>query len=168
MEYLQVFDEEGNELKEKIARSDKLNIEKGKYFKIVLLIIENDKHEFLVEKTSNERNNVFSFLGGHVTYGNSNIKTVIKEAKEEIGIDITEDEIKYVDTIKHDIAYCDIFYMNKNIDLKDIKVQEEEVDSVYWMSKEEIFDLDKRGEFRHRNMNGFEKILKYIDKTNNR
>lgn len=162
MEYLQVFDENKNILNEKIARSDKFNIEKGKYFMIVLLIIENDKHKFLVEKTSIERNNVFAFLGGHVTYGDSNIKTVVKEAKEEIGIDITEDEIEYIDTTKHDIAFSDTFYIKKNIDLKDIKVQEEEVDSVYWMSKEEIFELDKKGEFRHRNISNFEKVLKYL------
>ncbi|MDO4962707.1 MAG: NUDIX hydrolase [bacterium] len=165
MEYLQLFDEEGNELKEKIARSDKFNIEKGKYFKIILLIIENEKHEFLIEKTSNERNNVFAFLGGHVTYGDSNIKTVIKEAKEELGIDIKEYEIKFVDTIKHDIAYCDTFYTHKNINLKDIKVQEEEVDSVYWMSKEEIFNLDKKGEFRHSNIQNFKKVLDYLKKV---
>ena len=145
--------------KEKVKK----DLEKGKYFMIVLIFIENDNHEFLIQKTSKEKGGMYAITGGHVSFGDNNIKTVIKEAKEELGININEKEIKYIDTIKHDIAFCDTFYIHQNINLDDITLQKEEVENIYWLTKEEIYKLDKEGKFRHRNIYNFEKVLKYIE-----
>ena len=164
MEYIQLFDENKNMLNEGIERSRKENIPEGKYFMIILLFIENDNHEFLIQKTSKERDNVFATTGGHVSLGDNNIKTVIKEAKEELGIDLKEDEIEFVYSKKHHIAYCDTFYVHKNIDIKDIKVQKEEVDYVEWMSVDKINKLIEEDKFRKRNVEKFRKVLEYIDK----
>ena len=162
MEYLQLFDENKNMLKETVTRDNKQDMKKGNYFMIILLFIENDKHEFLIQKTSKERGSVYATTGGHVSYGDDNITTVIKEAKEELGITLTKDEIVFIDSEKHDIAYCDIFYVHKNIPIEDFKTQKEEVDQVYWMSEEKIDKLIKEEKFRKRNIEQYQKVLKYI------
>ena len=55
MEYLQLFDDNKIMLEEKIARSEKKNVQTGRYFMIVLVFIENDEHKFLIQKTSSEK-----------------------------------------------------------------------------------------------------------------
>ena len=162
MEYLQLFDENKNMLKETITRDNEMNIEKGIYFMIILLFLENDKHEFLIQKTSKNRGSVYATTGGHVSYGDDNITTVIKEAKEELGITLSKDDIVLVDSQKHDVAYCDVFYVHKNIPIEDFKIQKEEVDAVYWMSQDEIAKLIKEDKFRKRNIKKYQKVLEYI------
>ena len=162
MEYLQLFDENKNMLKETIARDNKLNVKNGNYFMIVLLFIENDKHEFLIQKTSKESKSVYAVPGGHVSYGDDNITTVIKEAKEELDLELVKDEIILIASEKLDIAYCDIFYVHKNIPIEDFKLQKEEVDSVYWMREEEINNLIKEDKFRKSNIDKYYKVLEYL------
>ena len=162
MEYLQLFDEDKNVLKETVTRDNKKSIKKGNYFMIILLFLENDKHEFLIQKTYKERDSVYATTGGHVSYGDDNITTVIKEAKEELGITLSKEDIVFIDSEKHDVAYCDVFYAHKNIPIEDFKIQEDEVDAVYWMSQDEINSLIKEGKFRKGNINQYQKVLKYI------
>lgn len=164
MEYLQLFDENKNMLKETITRANKMNIEKGKYFMIILLFLGNDKHEFLIQKTSKNRGSVYATTGGHVSYKDDAVTTVIKEAKEELGITLSKDDIVFIDSQKHDVAYCDVFYAHKNIPIEDFKIQKSEVDAVYWMSQDEIERLIKEDKFRKGNIKEYQKVLEYLKK----
>ena len=161
MEYLQLFDDDKNMLPEKIARSEEKNVPTGRYFMIVLIFIENDRHEFLIQKTSSERKCEFATTGGHVTYGDNGLITAIKEVEEELGVKIEEKEIKFVDSIKYPIAYCEIYYVHKNININDVTLQEEEVESVDWYSVDEINELILNKQFRKGNIDAFEKVLNF-------
>lgn len=86
-------------LNEKIERSLKLTLTGNKYCMLIMLFIENDKGEFLLQKTSKSRNSEIATTGGHVTYGDDGFKTTIKEAKEELGVNLLPEDLKYVDTI---------------------------------------------------------------------
>lgn len=162
MEYLQVFDDEKNILEEKIERSKKLNLENGRYFMIILVFIENSEHKFLIQKTSFERNFEYATTGGHVTYGDTSLETVIKEIKEELGTIVEKDEITFIDSIKYPKAYADIYYIKKDLDIDNLIIQKEEVDSLMWLSTDEIQDLINKKEFRKGNIEPFNKVLKYI------
>lgn len=161
MEYLQLFDEDKNMLQEKIARSEEKNVQPGKYFMVVLVFIENDKHKFLIQKTSSKRDSEYATTGGHVTFGDNGLQTVVKEVEEELGVQIQENEVEFVDSIKHSIAYCEIYYVHKNINKEDLKLQEEEVESADWYSIEEIQSLIENGQLRKGNIKPFEKILSW-------
>lgn len=167
MEYLQLFDDNKIMLEEKIARSEKKNVQTGRYFMIVLVFIENDEHKFLIQKTSSEKDSEYATTGGHVTYGDTSMKTVIKEVKEELDVDIQENEIEFIDSIKHSLAYCDIYYVHKNIKIDELILQEEEVESVDWYSFAEIQSFIDNGEFRKGNIKPFEKVLDW-KKVNNK
>ena len=167
MEFLQVFDVNGNPINEKVSRAEKLNLSEGKYFMIVLIFIENDKGEFLLQKTSKSRNSCIATTGGHVSYGDSSFDTVIKECKEELGTDIVPDEIKYVGTIASKCGLIDIYYTKMNIDIESITIQPEEVESVNWYTKEQIFDLIDKKELREGNIKPFEKVLDYRKNISN-
>ena len=158
MELLQLFDENKNMLNESIERNRKKELEPGKYFMIILLFIHDEK-KFLIQKTSVNRESEYATTGGHVTFGDDVLTTVIKEAKEELGLVLNENEIEEIETITHKLAHVGIYYCNKKIDIDKLKIQEEEVDSLYWMSVDEINELIKEDKFRKSNIIPFQKVL---------
>lgn len=86
--------------------------------------------------------------GGHVNAGEFGRQALIREVKEELGIEITDDDIKYLVgsssiTIQGDIInkhYNECYIINKTVDLSDIKLQEEEVTDIKYFSKEEVLE----------------------------
>lgn len=165
MEYLQVFDENKIAIDEKIERSLKRTLNNGKHFMIILLFIQNEDKKFLIQKTSISKGNVFATTGGHVTYNDSSLETVIKEAKEELNLVLNTNDVTFVDTIDCEICFCDIYYTNKKINMNYIELQEEEVEEIYWLSETEIFDLIKNDKFRKGNIEPFNRVLEYVKKN---
>ena len=166
MEYLQVFDKEKNMLNEKISREDKFSLKDGKHFMVVIVFIENSECKFLLQKTSSNRDSCIATTGGHVTFGDDGFKTVQKEAKEELGLNLLPSEYNYIDTFDYKNGFLEIYYVKKEIDINKLKLQEEEVESVNWYSIDEINDLIKENKLRKGNIKPFEKILKYRSKIN--
>lgn len=161
MEYLQLFDKSKNMIDEKISREDKKLVKDGKHFMIVLLFIENNG-KFLIQLTSSSKKHEYATTGGHVTYGDTSLQTVIKEAKEELNLDLAPDDVKYIETIDYNICFCDVYYCNTKIDTSNIKLQLEEVENIYWLSDSEIEKLISDGKFRKSNIESYNKVKEYI------
>ena len=164
MEYLQVFDINRNKLNEKVSRDEKYKLPTDKYFMVVLIFIENDKGEFLLQKTSESRNSCIATTGGHVSYGDSSLDTVIKECKEELGLDILPSNLVFIDTEIFKNGLLDTYYIRMNVDIDTLTLQEEEVESVNWYSREQIFDLIEKNEFREGNIEPFKRVVEYLNK----
>lgn len=158
MEYLNLYDKDGNLTEEKGIRGVKTD----KLVGIVIIFIENSKGEFLIQKTSSERNSVFATTGGHVTYGQTFKEAIINEVKEELGLDITSDDVKEIKTYIREYYIQKVYYMKKNIDIKDITIQESEVEYVKWLDKEMINNLIENNEFREGNIPGYQYIINNI------
>ena len=163
MEYLDLYDENQNLIGEKILRAKGMKLESGKFIKIVIVFIKNDEDKFLIQKTSKEKGSVFATTGGLVSSGYTSDETIVKEIEEELGLIINFNELKHIETIKREHAFQDTYYLEKNIDIKDIKVQEEEVEYVKWLSIEEIKELINKGEFREGNIIPFLNLLESIN-----
>ena len=157
IEYLNLYDKEGNLVNEKGIRGVPSNYLKG----IVIIYIENSKGEFLIQKTSKSRGSVFATTGGHVDYGDTFDSTIIKEVKEELGLDISNDLVKEVTSFTYDTDIQKVYYLKKDIDIKDITIKEDEVEYVKWMSIDEIKELIDKNEYREGNIDGFNYILEH-------
>lgn len=163
MEYLDLYDENQNLIGEKILRTKGMKLESGKFIKIVIVFIKNDEDKFLIQKTSKEKGSVFATTGGLVSSGYTSDETIVKEIEEELGLIINFNELKHIETIKREHAFQDTYYLEKNIDINDIKIQEEEVEYVKWLSIDEIKELIKKGEFREGNIIPFLNLLESIN-----
>lgn len=155
MEYLNLYDRNGNLLKEKGIRGVKTDNLVG----IVIIFIENSKGEFLIQKTSSEKDSLFATTGGHVTYGLTFKDAIIKEVEEELGIDISNDNIIEVNTYIREFYIQKVFYLKKDINIEDIIIQESEVDYVKWIDKDSINKLIENKEFRESNIEGYQYII---------
>lgn len=164
MEYLQLFDENRNIVDEKIERKSNhvYTLPRNRFYMVVLIFIQNDKGEFLMQKTSKSRSSVIATTGGHVTYGDTSLETVVKECEEELGLSINVNNIEHVCSDIYNDCILDTYYTKMNIDIKDLVLQKEEVESVNWYTKDQIIDLINKGEFREGNIKGFYKVLEHI------
>ena len=161
-EYTDLYDENKNLTGEKLFREKgtKLIVPKGRYSIVVLAFIENPKGEFLFQMTSKRKKNVWATTGGHVKSGQTSKEAIIEEIKEELGIDINEDEVKLFKTYKYDDAFKDVFYIKKDIDINSLTYQEDEVEYVKYLTKDEILDLiNNDGNIRKTNIDAFLDII---------
>ena len=140
MELLDLYDDEGNALNITIERGSKL--EKGNVM-LSIVFIKNSENKYLIQKTSEEKGSEYSSTGGHVTHNENGITTIIRELKEELGLDVNKDEIKTIGLIKNPDKPCviNLYLLEKDIDINELKLQDEEVESVNWMTSEEIIKL---------------------------
>lgn len=158
MEYLNLYDKEGNLTNEKGIRGEKTD----KLVGIVIIFIENSNGEFLIQKTSKSRENVYATTGGHVSYGSTFKETVINEVKEELGIDISNDDVIEMNTYIREKVIQKVYYLKKNININDIIIQEDEVEKIEWLSKKQINKLIDNNEFRKSNIEGYKYIIDNI------
>ena len=122
-------------------------IEKGKevplgsYYITVVVFIENEQGEFLLQKRVMKKDGKWATTGGHPKSGESSLQGIVTEIEEELGINVKENELTLFKTIQTEDDFVDLYYLRKNIDIRDIKIQEEEVEKVMWASREEITKL---------------------------
>ncbi len=161
-EYTDLYDENKNLTGEKLFREKgtKLIVPKGRYSVVVLVFIENSKGEFLFQMTSKRKKNVWATTGGHVKSGQTSKEAIIEEIKEELGIDINEDEVKLFKTYKYNDAFKDVFYIKKDIDINSLTYEKDEVEYVKYLTKDEILDLiNNNGNIRKTNIDAFLDII---------
>ena len=140
----------------------------GKYILVVLVFIQNSKGEFLIQKRSLKKDGKFASTGGHPKSGESSIQGMLTEIKEEIGLDVDEKELELVFVGKTDInrAFYDIYYLKKDIDIKDLILEKQEVDFVEWYSVEHIKKLIEDGLFLENHADEFFRVLDYLESKN--
>lgn len=140
MELLDLYDDNGNKIGKTIERNKKFT--EGNIM-LSIAFIKNKEGKYLIQKTSKEKKSHYSSTGGHVTHDEDGLTTIIRELKEELGLNIDKNDIKLISLEKHPERPCliNLYLLEKDIDIKELKLQKEEVDSVYWMTKEEINSL---------------------------
>lgn len=135
-------------------------IPENTYIMMVVIFIQNDNDEFLIQKRSIDKGGKWATTGGHPKSGESSLEGIITEVKEELGITINN-PILFKQAHGKD-TICDLYYIRKNIDIKSIKIQQEEVDNVKWASIEEIEHLMQNNEFNKGHYMMFKDCLNFL------
>ena len=137
-------------------------VPEGKYIIVILVMIQNSKGEFLIQKRSKQKDGKYAATGGHVKTGQTSVEGMIDEIQEEIGLEVKPEELELLYSAREDEAqvFFDLYYMKKDIEIKDLVLQEEEVESVEWKTIEEIDELIKQDMFL---INHAEEVYRTID-----
>lgn len=149
-EYFDVLNENGA-YAERIESREECH-SKGFWHKAVAVYIINSKNQVLLQKRSSTKKlwpNLWDIsAGGHVLAGEFGFQAIIREIKEELGIDIEKNDITFIGgstsvNIKSDIInkhFNEYYIVNRDIEISDLKLQTEEVSDVKWIDKEEIIE----------------------------
>ena len=103
MELLDLYDNK----KEKIGKvydRDSGEPGRGEYKLSVHVWIVNSKDQFLIQKRSEnvKKTGKWAFTGGAVDAGESSVEGALREVHEELGINVSKDEIEYFISFKRE------------------------------------------------------------------
>ena len=98
--------------------------------------------------------------GGSVILGENSLKTIVREAKEELDIDIDENNLKLITKFRTGNVWVDTYILKCDYDISKMKFQEDEVADVKWATWKEIDDLVKKEQFIKNRWEFVNKILK--------
>lgn len=126
------------------------SIEEGYYHLAVEVWIVNSNSQVLIQKRSANKKtlpNIWGMTTGCIVSGEESLDGAIREAKEEIGIDIFKGEINIFRSMIHGDTLWDVYLVKKEYDISNAILQKEEVSDIKWVSTGEIRQLLKEGLF---------------------
>lgn len=144
-------------------------IPKDRYIVVVLVFIQNSDGKFLIQKRSELKNGKFATTGGHPKSGESSVDGILTEVKEEIGLDINPNKLCLFFSGRSDNkgVFWDDYYIKMDVpNIENLKLQESEVESVCWLSVDEIKNLMLEDNFFENHYEEFEILLDWLDSTN--
>ena len=140
------------------------SIPEGYYPMVVMVVIRNSNGEFLMQKRSINKGGDWGVTGGHPKAGETPIEGIISEVKEELGLDFSNEKFIEYESGCDGIDCYKMYFVNKDIDLNEITIQEEELSEVRWFSMEELKDMVKRKELNENQISCFIKVCNYLKK----
>ena len=142
-------------------------IPEDNYIIVVLVFIQNSEGKFLIQKRSKIKNGKYATTGGHPKSGEDSIQGILSEVKEEIGLELNPKDLQLYYTGRSDTerVFWDDYYIRMDIDnISNLTLQKEEVESVCWLSADEIHSLMKDDKFFSNHSEEFEILLNWLKK----
>ena len=164
MEKRDLYDINRNLTGKTIFKED--SIPDGKYIIVVLIFIQNNDGKFLIQKRSKLKNGKYATTGGHPKSGENSIQGIITEVKEELSLELAPQDIKlyYSGRSDEEKVFWDDYYIKMDIpNIENLVLQKSEVESVCWLSTNEIKTLMKEEKFYANNYEEFERLLEWLD-----
>lgn len=143
MEKVNVYNR-NREITDKIKERNSL--EKGEYRISVHIWIINSKSELLIQQrseTSKKFPSMWAQTGGGVLAGETSKEAVKREAKEELGINVEDEELYYISSYVRTRDIVDVWLVKKDIDIDDLELQKEEVAEAKFVSFEDFDNMIK-------------------------
>lgn len=140
------------------------DVPSGRYYITVVVFIENSKGEFLLQKRALRKDGRWATTGGHPVSGESSLEGIVTEIQEELGQTVNQNELTLFKTIMTEDDFVDLYYMNKDIDINDVVLQEEEVEDAKWATKEEIEQLIEEDKFSKSHEEFYRYCLEFLEK----
>lgn len=140
MEQWDIYDRDRTKSDKTMVRGNPF--EKDCYHLVVHACIFNSKGEMLIQQRSpfkSEWSNMWDItVGGSAIQGETSQMAIEREIYEEIGLKVHLHEVRPHMTINFDVGFDDVYLIEKEIDLKHLISQDEEVQQVKWATMEEI------------------------------
>ena len=118
----------------------------NKYILVVLAFIQNSKGDFLIQKRSIQKSGKYASTGGHAKSGETSIEGIRRELKEELGLDIKNNELIFVTTLKRKNIFRDCYVLLKDISIEQITFNDDEVINCKYVTLNEFKNIIKNGE----------------------
>ena len=126
-----------------IIRGD--DIPKNLYHLVVHVCIFNAKNQMLIQQRQSFKEgwpNMWDVtVGGSAIIGENSRQAAMREVAEELGLKIDLENTSPVITKYFSEGFDDIYILEKEINISDLKLQYEEVRAAKWAGIEEILDM---------------------------
>ena len=180
MEYIDVLNENGVRTGEVLSRDDVHK--KGLWHRAIIAAVINGDNKILMQQRSDTKDKFPGLwdlsAAGHIISGEDSVKTLVREFNEEIGVaihkEVTVRDCRFVSSFKNihhwddqklgpvdEHVFYELFVINMNLNINDLKFNDGEVKDVKWLSLFEIKELQKRN-LLHPRTEWVDEIAKYL------
>lgn len=176
-ERYKVYDKNGK-IKQIIDKNQEKNLNEDDWLNGVTCFVLNENNEVLIEKRVNKglTPGKLDLCSGHINGEETETQAMIRELKEELGIELEEAlnvakitskpiplEFKSDGRIKK--FFITFYCLLRNN--SEVNFQEEEIDKVVWLPLEETFELIKSGRTKFPNSYDYTKIFEEVKNISN-
>ena len=121
----------------------------GEYHMVVHVCIFNSKNQLLIQKRQPFKkgwSNMWDItVGGSALQGESSCQAAEREVFEEIGLKLDLSDVRPDFTINFEDGFDDYYLLEREVNLDELHLQEEEVQDVRWADKEEVLQMQEQG-----------------------
>ena len=149
MELWDVYNRDREKTGRTAVRGSELEV--GDYHLVIHVCIFNKAGQMLIQQRQSYKEGWPGLwdisVGGSAVKGENSQMAAEREVLEELGINLDLQSIRPKLTIQFERGFDDVYLVEKEVDLKDLKLQEEEVQDAKWVTKEEILQMIESEEF---------------------
>ena len=151
MELLDIYNRDGKKKGITVFRGE--YIRPDDYILVAHVYIYNANKEFLIQRRSRKKrvnSGKWDITGGAVQAGETSKAAAVRETQEEIGLTLNPEKIRFVGrniSIKH---LVDIYFIETEVDVKNCRLQEEEVSEVKMVPAKELLEKVQISSFQDR------------------
>ena len=125
--------------------------QKGEYHIVVTAIIMNSKNEILISKRASHKKHplMWECNGGSILAGESSLDGILRELKEELGLEFTKKEAIFLKEIRRDKVipdFKDLWLFRKDIGIKDVTFPDGEAIEAKWVTIDEFIEMFNKNE----------------------
>ncbi|QDP40761.1 NUDIX hydrolase [Radiobacillus deserti] len=122
-------------------------IKDGDYHIVAHAWIRNNQKQLLLTKRHPNKpfGDLWEYPGGSIMIGESSLQGVLREIKEEIGVNLDPNNATLLKTERRDQYhdFNDIWLFDQEVDLSETSLQPEEVMDIKWVSKDELNEMEE-------------------------
>ncbi len=148
-ELFDILDADGNPTGRTKPRG--IRFTEGEYRRVVHIVVLSDDGKMLIQQRQFFKSGWSGMwdvtVGGSATAGENGREAAKRELFEEIGLDLDFTNVRPVITLSFDRGFDDFFVFVENVDIKDLKLQKEEVRDVMWADCDTVCSMIDEGEF---------------------
>lgn len=151
MELWDIYDKYGNPTGRTMEKGSSI---KGEEYHLAMEAwIVNSEKKILIQRRSRQCEilpGIWGHTTGRILAGETSAAGCVREIEEELGIQVSGEEIRFIQRIIREDSYhmiWDVYIVKKDIPLSSVRLQEQEVARVNWVSPEELKSLIKTGAF---------------------
>lgn len=135
----------------KFARRDVDKLQAGEYHVVVTGIMINSRNEILIGKRAAHKTHplMWECSGGSILAGETSLDGMLRELKEELGVEFTKEEAIFLKEIRRDKIppdFKDLWIFHKDIDIQDLTFPDKEVIEAKWVTIKEFMRMYKNKE----------------------
>lgn len=143
MELWDVYDKNRVKTDKIMQRGEKFD--KDSFHLVVHVCIFNSQNKMLIQQRQSFKqgwSNMWDIsAGGSALYSETSQHAIERELYEELGLDISFENIRPSFTVNFENGFDDIYLIKKDIEINDLTLQYEEVQSIKWATQQEILDM---------------------------
>lgn len=169
MELWDLLSAEGKPTGRTIVRGGN-SLRSGEYHLVVHIWPINDYGSILIQKRTKTKKlmpGMWAATGGAAIAGETSVKAATRELGEELGIIVKPEDLKLVKRIKRRNSFIDMWTVNVNVKVPELKLQKSEVDQAKWVNKTTLAGMIDSGEFHDYGKDYFNLVYGVVDEIKN-